>query len=144
MTLHWTKEDDPRWDEAKQRLLSPDELAAADLDPPAPGAAIADEWWQVTGDDGQVAGYGWLDCEWGDAQITFWVDPARRGEGIGDFIVDRLEAEAAGRGLNYIYNVVPAGHPAPDRITAWLTRRGFVPGTGDLRRQVRSAHPASG
>ena len=56
MTLHWTKEDDPRWDEAKQRLLRPDELAAVDLDPPAPGAAVADEWWQVTGDDGQVAG----------------------------------------------------------------------------------------
>ena len=90
-----------------------DDLAAAGLDPPAPGAAIADEWWQVTGDDGKVAGYGWLDSEWGDAQITFWVDPARRGEGIGDFIVDHLEAEAAARGLNYIYNVVPASHPDP-------------------------------
>ena len=143
MTLHWTKEDDPRWDEAKQRLFGAAEMAAAGLDPPAPGAAIADEWWRVTGDDGQVAGYGWLDSEWGNAQITFWVDPARRGEGIGDFIVDHLEAEAAARGLNYIYNVVPASHPNPDWITAWLTRRGFVPGTGDLRRHVRSSHPAA-
>jgi GNAT superfamily N-acetyltransferase len=100
---------------------------------------VADEWWQVTGDDGQVAGYGWLDSEWGDAQITFWVNPARRDAGVGEFILDRLEDEAAARGLNYIYNVVPASHPDPDWITGWLTRRGFVPGTGDLRRQVRSA-----
>ncbi len=96
----------------------------------------------MTGDDGEIAGYGWLDSEWGDAQITFWVDPARRGAGVGDFIVDHLEDEAAARGLNYIYNVVPASHPDPDWITGWLTRRGFVPGTGDLRRQVRSTHPA--
>lgn len=144
MTLHWTKEDDPRWDAAKQRLLGPDELAAVGLDPPAPGTPVADEWWQVTGDDRAIAGYGWLDSEWGDAQITFWVAPARRGAGVGDFIVDHLENEAAARGLNCIYNVVPPGHQDPDWITGWLTRRGFVPGTGDVRRQVRSAHPASG
>ena len=137
----WTKEDDPRWDAAKQRLFGSDDLAAVDLDPPAPGAAVADEWWQVTGDDGQVAGDGWLDSEWGDAQITFWVAPARRGAGIGDFILDHLEEEAAARGLNYIYNVVPASHPAPDWITGWLARRGFVPGTGDLRRHVPAAAP---
>ena len=76
MTLHWTKEDDPRWDADKQRLFGPADLAAVDLRPPAAGTPVADEWWQVTGDDGQVAGYGWLDSEWGDAQITFWVDPA--------------------------------------------------------------------
>ena len=133
MTLHWTKEDDPRWDADKQRLFGPADLAAVDLDPPAAGTPVADEWWQVTGDDGQVAGYGWLDSEWGDAQITFWVNPARRGAGVGEFILDHLEDEAAARGLNYIYNVVPAstwlavnssGHSA-------ATARAFlaIPGT---------------
>ena len=45
---------------------------------------------QVTGDDGEVAGYGWLDSEWGYAEITFLVGRDRRGAGIGGFIVDRL------------------------------------------------------
>src|SRR3984893_10482567 len=46
MTLTWTKEAAPRWDADKQRR------------------------WRVTdGDD--VAGYGWLDTECGDARITF-------------------------------------------------------------------------
>ena len=40
MTLHWTKEDDPRWDAAKQRLLGPDEQSAVGLAPPAPGAPV--------------------------------------------------------------------------------------------------------
>ena len=140
--LHWTKEDTPRWDAAKQRLFGPEELAATGMMAPAPGSPIAHEWWHVTGDDGEVAGYGWLDSEWGDAEITFLVGRDRRGAGIGGFIVDRLEEEAAGRGLNYIYNVVPPTHPDPSWMTRWLTGHGFTPGHGDLRRQVRHARTA--
>ena len=55
--------------------------------------------------------------------------------------MDQLEGEAAARGLNYIYNVVPASHPDPAWISGWLSRRGFVPGTGDLRRQVPASAP---
>jgi hypothetical protein len=56
MTLHWTKEDTPRWDADKRRLFGPDELAAVGFDEPVPGAVIADEWWRVTDDDGIVVG----------------------------------------------------------------------------------------
>lgn len=81
--LHWTKEDTPRWDAAKRRLFGPEELAATGMVAPGPGSPIADEWWHVTGDDGEVAGYGWLDSEWGDAEITFLVGRDRRGTGAG-------------------------------------------------------------
>ena len=54
MTLRWMKEDTPHWDADKQRLFGPDELAAAGFHQPAPGAAIADEWWRVTGRVGEV------------------------------------------------------------------------------------------
>jgi GNAT superfamily N-acetyltransferase len=135
--LHWTREEAPRWDEDKQRLFGPAELAATALVPPPPGAAVADEWWHVTDEPGQVVGYGWLDTEWGDAEITFLVAASRRGEGIGEYIVDHLEAEAAARGLNYIYNVVPAASADHAWVTAWLLDRGFVTGDGDLRRRVR-------
>ena len=75
MTLTWTREDSPRCDADKQRLFGPAELAAVGLAPPAPEEPVANEWWRVTdGDD--VAGYGWLDCEWGDARITFFVAPS--------------------------------------------------------------------
>ncbi|HET8581969.1 MAG TPA: GNAT family N-acetyltransferase [Jatrophihabitans sp.] len=142
MTLHWTKEDTPRWDADKERLFGDAELAAVGLDRPADGAALADEWWRVVDDSGDLVGYGWLDSEWGDAQITFFVDPAHRGAGIGEYIVDQLEREAVTRGLNYIYNVVPPTHPDQQWMTHWLTLRGFTPGTGDLRRQVRRSASA--
>jgi GNAT superfamily N-acetyltransferase len=137
--LTWTKENPPRWDADKQRMFGPDELAAVGMTAPAAGEILADEWWHVTDDDGTIVGYGWLDNEWGDAQITFLVDPARRGAGLGDFIVAQLEAEAGRQGLNYIYNVVPDSHPDGEWMTNWLTSRGFAPGTGDLRRRVPAA-----
>jgi GNAT superfamily N-acetyltransferase len=137
MTLQWIKEDTPRWDADKQRFFGPEELAAVGYEPPAPDSVIANEWWRVIDDDGTVVGYGWLDNAWGDAKITFVVDRNRRQAGIGGFIVDRLEAEAADRGLNYIYNVVPDTHPDPSSMTRWLATRGFVAGPADLRRRVR-------
>jgi GNAT superfamily N-acetyltransferase len=136
MALMWTKEDAPRWDADKRRLFDATALASVGMSRHVDDSALPDEWWRATDDTGTVLGYGWLDAEWGDAQITFFVDAARRGAGIGSFILDRLDREAAARGLNYVYNVVPATHPDPDRMRDWLTARGFRPGTGDLRRRV--------
>ena len=139
MTLTWTKEDSPRWDADKQRLFGPAELAAVGLAAPAPGEPVADEWWRVA-DGPDVAGYGWLDTEWGDARITFFVAPGQRGRGVGDFILEHLEAEAAARGLNYIYNIVPETHPDGPRLTNWLSSHGFREASrGQLRRRVQTA-----
>jgi GNAT superfamily N-acetyltransferase len=136
MTLTWTKENSPRWDASKQRLFGPAELAAVGVAAPSPGEPVANEWWRVT-DGEKLAGYGWLDSEWGDARITFFVAPGQRGRGIGDFILEHLEDEAATRGLNYIYNVVPESHPDGAWIRNWLSTHGFhETSRGQLRRQV--------
>ena len=75
--------------------------------------------------------------EWGDARITFVVAPGQRGHGVGAFILERLEDEAAARGLNYIYNVVPETHPDGPWIRNWLAGHGFHEASrGQLRRQV--------
>jgi GNAT superfamily N-acetyltransferase len=142
--LRWIREDAPRWDADKQRIFGRAELAATGLTPPPDGAPVADEWWHVVQESGEIVGYGWLDTEWGDAEVTFIVAAGHRGQGIGEFIVDRLAAEAVARGLNYIYNVVPATSPNPDWVTAWLTGHGFVAGDGDLRRRVREDADAVG
>lgn len=137
--MTWVREDTPRWDGAKQRLFGPAELASVGLAQPAPDSVLADEWWRVADPSGAVVGYGWLDAEWGDAEIRFVVAPDRRGERIGEFIVDRLEREAAARGLNYIYNSVPATHPDRDWMSEWLVAHGFQSRRGtELRRRVRS------
>jgi GNAT superfamily N-acetyltransferase len=135
--MDWVKEDLPRWDADKQRVFDDVALLSVGMDRPADGASLADEWWHVVGDGGAIAGYGWLDSEWGDAQITFFVDPAHRGDGIGEFVLDHLEAEARKRGLNYIYNVVPDTHPDRPWMTGWLRSHGLEESAhGDLRRRV--------
>ncbi|MGI8678617.1 MAG: benzoate-CoA ligase family protein [Jatrophihabitans sp.] len=135
--LHWGREDAPRWDEDKQRIFGVTELASVGMLAPQAGAGVADEWWRVADDAGTTLGYGWLDSEWGDAEITFVVAADRRGAGIGEYIVGNLEREAAARGLNYIYNVVPANHPDRAWMTTWLTTHGFAAAPdGTLRRRV--------
>ncbi len=104
----------------------------------APGDLVAGEWFRVE-DRGQVAGYGWMDCTWGDAEILLIVDPDHMRRGVGAFILDRLEQEAVARGLNYLYNEVRATHPRKNAVTTWLTRHGFRPnGDGLLKRRVRT------
>jgi hypothetical protein len=50
---------------------------------------VANEWWRATDDEG---GRLWLARDaWGDAEITFRNDRARRRAGLA-LIVDRLEA----------------------------------------------------
>ena len=142
MALSWAKENSPRWDPDKQAVFGPDELASTGLGAPAPGAPMPNEWWRVS-DRTSVAGYGWLDSEWGDARITFVVAPGHRGQGTGAFILEHLEAEAAARGLNYIYNVVPDTHPDGAWIRNWLSTHGFHESShGQLRRQVETPAPA--
>jgi GNAT superfamily N-acetyltransferase len=137
MGLDWKHEDGPaRWDDDKQRIVGDAPDGTFEGIHYGKGDLVAGDWWRVE-DGGKVVGYGWMDTVWGDAQILLAVDADARGKGVGTFILDHLESEAKGQGLNYLFNVVPPKHPDPDGITAWLTKRGFEPSQEDrLSRRV--------
>ena len=78
------------------------------------GALAPSEWWRVE-KDGRVVGYGWLDVNWGDAEILLATDPEDRRQGVGSFILDHLSEEASTRGLRYLTNVVRPTHPESTR-----------------------------
>jgi N-acetylglutamate synthase-like GNAT family acetyltransferase len=101
-----------------------------------PGERLESDWWRVER-DGRVLGYGWLDDVWGDAEILLAVEQDARGGGVGGFVLQHLEREAAARGLNYVVNVVRETHPQREQVTAWFLAHGFT-GTDDgrLRKQV--------
>jgi N-acetylglutamate synthase-like GNAT family acetyltransferase len=134
--LHWVREEDPRWDADRQRVFTTVPEGVFRAETRLPGDRLPGDWWRVEGPDG-VIGYGWLDDVWGDAEILLAIQADSRGVGAGAFALQRLEDEAAARGLNYVLNVVRDTHPDRDAVTAWFRARGFV-GTEDgrLRKQV--------
>src|SRR3954453_9876174 len=137
--LTWVKEDDPRWDADRDRVFATVPEGVFRSETRAPGERLSSDWWRVQDGD-RVIGYGWLDDVWGDAEILLAVEQDARGSGAGAFALARLEEEAAGRGLNYVVNVVRDTHPDRDAVTAWFLAHGFA-GTDDgrLRKRVGNA-----
>jgi len=136
MALTWVREDTPVWDEAKQSIVGGAPEGAIEKPHLGLGDLAPGEWFRVE-EDGTTVGYGWMDCTWGDAEITLAVDGGHQGKGVGAFIVENLEREAAARGVNYLYNAVRPTHPDRVEVTRWLESRGFQPsGDGLLKRRV--------
>lgn len=127
MGFSWVRENPARWDRDKARIVGGTEVGIFDgrYRKCTEGDLVPGEWWRVSL-DGRTVGYGWLDVSWGDAEILLATDVEHRDRGVGTFVLDRLEHEARNRGLNYLYNVVQSTHPHKERVTAWLTKRGFV------------------
>ena len=139
MSLRWIHENPPRWDESKAVIVGGTPAGVFKPEPRELGGLIGGEWWRVE-DDGAVVGYGWMDCTWGDAEILLAVAESSRKRGVGTFILDRLEQEAAERGVNYILNEVRATHPDRAGITNWLEQRRFARAS-DGRLMRRVVHP---
>lgn len=142
MGFTWNAEPAPTWDAGKQKIVGGAPPGAFDLQH-ADGAPMAGEWWSVTDGDGTTVGYGRLEIAWGDAEILLATDPARQGTGVGGFVLDNLEREAAARGVNYVYNTIRDTHPDREDVRAWLESHGFEGGDGGvLRKRVGRDRPA--
>jgi ribosomal protein S18 acetylase RimI-like enzyme len=128
MDLSWIADKPPRWDDDKARIVggAPAGVFDARFGRCEKGDMLPGEWWRVE-QDGKIVGYGWLDVVWGDAEILLATDPELQGKGIGTFVLDNLEREARGKGLNYLYNIVRPTHPNRDEVSGWLKKRGFAP-----------------
>jgi len=139
--LTWVPEPHPTWDADKKRVIGGAPEGTFVL-PFHEGDELPGEWWSAREDD-TVVGYGRLDIGWGgDAEILLAVDPQRQQHGIGSFVLEHLEQEAAGRGLNYVYNTIRE-HEGRELVHDWLVVRGFRGAVdGDLRKRVGARRPA--
>jgi GNAT superfamily N-acetyltransferase len=138
MGLEWVRESAPVWDLDKARIVGGAPEGIFQLPVYEEGERLPGDWWRVE-DGGVTVAYGWMDTAWGDAEMLLAVDPGHGGHGVGTFVLDQLEREAAGRGINYLYNVVRPTHPDHERVTAWLESRRFEGSTdGILRRRARA------
>lgn len=148
MELSWVRDQRPVWDADKQRVIGGAPPGALEMDYSS-GAELPGDWWAARSADGAVVGYGWLDSTWGgDAEVLLAVDPEAQRQGVGSFILDHIEREAAKQGVNYVYNTVAPTHPDRDAVHDWLAVRGYRGGESDatLRKRVLaedSAHRAT-
>ena len=125
LSLSWLHEVDPTWDADKRHVIGSVPPGALEVSY-APGARLPGDWWMASTPSGSVVGYGSLDATWGgDAEILLAVRSSAWGQGVGSFILAHLEAEAALRGLNYVYNRIPDSHPRRERLRSWLEARGY-------------------
>src|SRR6059058_2963579 len=82
--LTWEKEDDPRWDDDRERVFGSVPAGVFRTEEHVSGDPLPSDWWRVVAKD-QVVGYGWLDDVWGDAEVLLAVDAPARGTGAGSF-----------------------------------------------------------
>jgi ribosomal protein S18 acetylase RimI-like enzyme len=141
---HWQHQEHPVWDEDKQRVVGGQAAGIFSLSH-APGQDLADDWWAASDASGRIVAFGWMDVTWGEAEILLAVEPDARQAGLGSFVLDQLEHEAASRGLNYVCNVVAETHPDHDAICDWLGVRGYQGDaqSGVLRKKVPAPEPAA-
>jgi GNAT superfamily N-acetyltransferase len=142
VSLTWVREEMPRWDADKQRVIGGAPEGTFVI-PFKDGEELPGEWFSAREGD-LVVGYGRLDITWGgDAEIWIAVDSDHQQQGVGSFVLDQLEHQAAARDINYVYNTIRQ-HDGRELVHDWLVVRGFRgPLDGDLRKRVGS-HPAAG
>lgn len=139
MAYQWIAETPAKWDADKIRLIAEAPVGTFDsrFRQLKPGVIVPGEWWRAA-DAGRTLGYGWLDVSFGDAEILLVADPAARKQGVGAFILGKLEDEARVRGLNYLTNIVRPSHPQAKAVATWLEKKGFHGSDdGRLLRAVR-------
>lgn len=138
MKFDWIRENPARWDADKARIVGGQPAGIFDFADMKVGDPVPGEWWRVAS-DGRTVGHCWMDRTWDGAEILLAVDPTQQRTGVGTFMLDQLEREAATRGLNQLYNVVKPTHPHGVDVTKWLISRGFTAtDDGELRRPVGS------
>lgn len=140
MSLTWHR-DIPVWDANKRRIVGG--TAAGVLDSRysdlQEGTTVPCSWFRVER-EGTVVGYGWVDVNWGDAEILLATDSAAEEAGVGTFILNNLDEEARRMGLAYTYNTVRSTHPEGEKVSNWLQKRGFEKNPdGRLTRRVGTA-----
>ena len=79
MSDRWIHENPAYWDDAKADIVGAVDPGVFDLGERAIGDVVPGEWWRLER-DGKVVAYGWMDVNWGDAEILLAVAPGARGK----------------------------------------------------------------
>jgi GNAT superfamily N-acetyltransferase len=145
MSHSWEALSSPRWNEDFARIVGGWPEGVFPRAGWTDAGIVPGAWWAVRSETGAVVALAVLDTVWGDGEVMVAVDPACVRTGAGRFAMEQLQVEARSRGLAYLRNQVPAAHPQPEAVVAWLESCGFVAGSsaGEYVCRVRVARRAA-
>lgn len=126
----WIKENEPIWDGDKERIFIGTEPGCFNFNPNAMvlNNRLSDHWWKLQSHDGRVIGYGWINEEKNDAEVSVVVSKEEKcnSKHYGTNILLNLENEAKGIGYNEVIAIVQPENPNASRVIHWLFNNGYV------------------
>ncbi|GEM_PF-5388488 len=141
--MYWIKEDKAIWNENKARIIGSN-IGSFFLDFPVQSDILPGEWFNLTDENGEIVGYGWINVSEGDAEISVAIDGKYQGRGYGSQIIDNLYREVESLGFEEIIVVVRQENPNASDVVKWAYKNGYVAewpglnGLEDLRLEAAS------
>jgi GNAT superfamily N-acetyltransferase len=90
------------------------------------GKILHHEWWKLINNDERALGFGWVNYENDEFEISLVVDSNYQGLGLGSFIMENLETLALEKGFFETVARVKESNPNSEEMIVWLYKKNYV------------------
>ncbi|MCM0625132.1 GNAT family N-acetyltransferase [Lysinibacillus sp. OL1_EC] len=120
------KEENSIWNIEKETIVAEAGEGTFDNSNSELGTLLNQEWWKLIDDNERLIGFGWVDYENDDFEISVAVTKEYQGLGLGSFILVELEHIAKEKGFNETVAIVKESNQESDKMIKWLYKKGYV------------------
>lgn len=120
------KEENSMWDSEKKAIFENIETGTFDLNEFKLGNRLGNEWWRIVNEDDDVLGFGWINYEDQDFEVSIAINSHSRGEGLGSFVLDKFEQIAKEKKYEQIVAIVKKTNPNSSMMIEWLYKKNYA------------------
>jgi GNAT superfamily N-acetyltransferase len=131
--------DEKFWDIEKETIFDKIEKGTFEFCNLEIGITLDQDWWKLVDYNERVLGFGWINYEQGDFEISLAVNEDSKGIGLGSFIVKELERIAKEQGFNETVAIIKQSNPNSSKIVEWFYKKGYavyIPGLEGMERKT--------
>ncbi|WP_339243074.1 GNAT family N-acetyltransferase [Paenibacillus sp. FSL F4-0243] len=123
--MYLVKEENPIWDNEKENIVGNVEVGTFNLENVVVGEELCQEWFKLIDDNVGVLGFGWIDYNNNNFEISVAVHKDYQGSGSGSIIIEELERIAKEKGFNEVRGIVKSSNPNAVKMIEWLYRKNY-------------------
>lgn len=123
--MQFIQDTEAKWNDEKKVIFDEVESGTFDFYEVALNAPLPFEWWKIIDDNGITMGFGWINFEENDFEISFVVKNEFRKNSVGSIIVKELEELAIQRGVSHVLAIVKSSNPNSSKMIKWLYERDY-------------------